>query len=541
MHNQSPLRRSLLAGAASLLGTVAFANQVQVQDTIALQTTNWQDTLTVPKFDATLGVLNSVSVRFEATIEGRIGAENNSPNPQTISATLQATLSYQTPGGLPLLDLIPSNPFAPPPLQPFDGMIDFGGTSGFSSPNLSDTESATIGVPPDALLTLADFQGVGTVSFPVAATGSSFFTGNTGNEAFLVELRAGASVIVTYDYTPPSEKCIPGARDVPGSLLLFPRFDNRPNRVTLVTVTNTNCDFAQGPGNLFEGTVDVEFVYIGKYGPNNTVLPCLETNITRRLTPCDTITVITRFDNPNHERGFLYVFAKDPQTGQAIVWNHLIGQAMFIGGNSFDEDPARDALNARPFLGIGREGSTTDDDGDGIRDLDGIEYSQAPDQILIPRFLGQQEENDAPDLGGQNNLFRSRLVLVGLSGGSQFDTVIYILGYNDNEVQFSSQYAFRCWDDPRLADISGGFLETSLENLGDAPDEILGANDKESGWIKIDGQVAFSNVDVINDPAIYAVLFEQFGPYVVCDLPWELCTQANGDLFPNDIFEEEGK
>ncbi len=538
MHNQSPMRRSLLAGAASLLGTVAFANQVQFTDTVPLQTTNWTDSLTVPKFNAALGMLNSVSVRFDALIEGRIGAENNSPNPQTISATLSATLNYQTPGGAPLLSLIPSNPFTPPPLQPFDGVIDFGGTSGFFSPILSDTESQTINVPPDALLALADFQGAGTVTFPVAASGSSFFTGQTGNEAFLVELRASASVIVTYNFTPPVVECIQGARDVPGSLLLFPRFDNRPNRVTLVTVTNTNCDFAQGPGNLFAGTVDVEYVYIGKYGPGGTVLPCLETNTTRRLTPCDTISILTSFDNPNHERGFLYVFAKDPQTGQAIVWNHLIGQAMFAGGNSFVDDPARDALNARPFLGIGRQGSTTDDDGDGIRDLDGIEYSEAPDEILIPRFLGQQEEGDGQNKGGPGSLFRSRLVLVGLSGGSQFDTVVYILGYNDNEVQFSSQYLFRCWDDPRLADISGGFLETSLENFGDAPDEIIGANDKESGWIKIDGQVAFSNVDVINDPAIYAVLFEQFGVYVVCDLPWELCTQTNGDLFPNDIFEE---
>jgi len=321
---------------------------------------------------------------------------------------------------------------------------------------------------------------------------------------------------------------------VPGSLLLFPRYDNRPNNLTLVTVTNTNCSFEQGPGQLFAGSVDVEFVYIGRYGPNGTDLPCFETNITRRLTPCDTITVVTRFDNPNFERGFLYVFAKDPQSGQAIVWNHLIGQALYIGGGALDEDPTRDALNARPFLGIGRQGSTTDDDGDGIRDLNGIEYSEAPDEILIPRFLGQDPQQGE----GVGAAFRSRLVLVGLSGGSQFTTVAYILGYNDNEVPFSRQYSFRCWDDPRLSDISGQFDESFLDTTDDAVDEIIGAEDKESGWIRIDGQVAFSDVDVINDPAIYAVLFERFGQYVVCDLPWELCSQTNGDLFPNGIFAE---
>ena len=546
MHNQSPLRRSLFASAAAaaLLGTVALANQTQVSDTIPLQLTNWTDTLTIPKFDTSQGVLNSVSIQFEGFIEGQFFVQNRSSNPATVVATLSGTITLQAPNGIDtLVTTSPSTPVTVPLLQPFTGLpgdpFVFAPPTGFTSPVLSDGDATTQGLPPDLpFLTLADFQGPGTITFPAAASGSSTFLGNQGNEAGAFSLRAGARLIVTYDFTPPKEVCEPGARDTPGSLLLFPRFDNRPNRVTLVTVTNTNCDFAQGPGNLFAGTVDIEYVYIGKYGPNGTVLPCLETNTTRRLTPCDTITILTRFDNPNHERGFLYVFAKDPQSGQAIVWNHLIGQALFIGGNSFVEDPARDALNARPFLGIGRQGSTTDDDGDGIRDLDGIEYSEAPDQILIPRFLGQQEEGDGQDELVGGSLFRSRLVLVGLSGGSQFDTIIYILGYNDNEVQFSSQYQFRCWDDPRLADVSGGFLEDSLENLGDADDEIFGANGKESGWIKIDGQIAFSEADFINDPAIYAVLLEQYGIYVVCDLPWELCTQSNGDLFPNDIFEE---
>ena len=181
----------------------------------------------------------------------------------------------------------------------------------------------------------------------MAATGTSAFTGSTGNELSQFTLLAAARLVVTYDFTPPREKCVPATRDVPGSLLLFPRFDNRPGKVTLITVTNTNCDFAQGPGSLLAGTVDVEFVYIGKYGPNGQVLPCLETNTTRRLTPCDTITFLTRFDNPNHERGFLWAFAKDPQTGEAIVWNHLIGQALYLGGDTLGEDPIRDA---RPLM-----------------------------------------------------------------------------------------------------------------------------------------------------------------------------------------------
>jgi len=538
MFNQSPMRRSLYAGAAaSLLGTLSFANQLVVSDSIPLQLTNWGSTLTVPQFNPSQGVLNSVSIRIEADIAGTIGAENTSPNPGNLVATLTGTITVVSPGdGTTLLTASPSESFAPPPLTAFDGVTDFGGTSGFTSPLLTDSESMTVTIPPDTNgLDLAAFQGVGDVTFPVAAQGNSAFAGSNGNEASFFQLQAGARLIVTYNFTPPDEECVPVGRDVPGSLLLFPRFDNRPNNLTVVTVTNTNCNFEPGPGQLLAGTVDVEFVYIGRYGQGGSDLPCLETNITRRLTPCDTITVVTRFDNPNYERGFLYAFAKDPQSGQAIVWNHLIGQALFIGGGALDDEPTRDALNARVFLGIGRQGSTTDDDGDGIRDLDGIEYSPAPDEILIPRFLGQDGQQGKESVA----TFRSRLVLVGLSGGSQFTTVAYILGYNDNEVPFSRQYSFRCWDDPKLSDISGQFDEDFLDTTENAPDEIIGATQKESGWIRIDGQVAFSDADVINDPAIYAVLFERFGQYVVCDLPWELCSQTNGDLFPNGIFDEK--
>jgi len=536
MFNQSPWRRTFCtAAAATLIGSLALAGQTTVEDSIPLQTTNWNDTLTIPQFDPVLGTLNSVSIRFETNIEGSIGVENTSPNPQLLSATLRATIRLFAPDMVTeLLASSPSNQIPDIALATFDGMIDFGGPSGFTSPQLTDNEVGTLTVPPRGTLTLAQFTGIGTVSFPAAAQGSSFFTGNTGNEASVFELRAAARLIVTYDFTGREQPCVPNTKEVPGSLLLFPRFDNRTNTITVITVTNTNCDFTPGPGPLLNGTVDVEYVYIGRYGPNGQELDCLETNRTRRLTPCDTITLLTRFDNPQVERGFLYVFAKDPQSGQAIVWNHLIGQALYIGSNAIDDDPAEDALNARTFLGIGADRTPTDHDGDGIRDLDDVEYSEAPDEILIPRFLGQDG-----DFKGGPSSFHSRLVLVGLSGGSQFTTQVLILFYNDNEVGFSTQYTFRCWDDPRLTDIDDGFLETFLDGTDNAVNEIIGAPDKESGWMRIDGQIALSSADVITDPAIYAVLFERFGTFVVCDLPWELCTQNNGDLFPNGVIAED--
>ncbi|MBK9129523.1 MAG: hypothetical protein IPM13_17310 [Phycisphaerales bacterium] len=117
----------------------------------------------------------------------------------------------------------------------------------------------------------------------------------------------------------------------PGSLLLFPEFDNRTMNVTLLTVTNTNSDFTPN-GTGFNGSVKIEFVYIGKYAQGGAELDCLEFNREHLLTPNDTLTLLTSAHNPGQEQGFVYAFAKNPQTGAAIVFNHLIGNLVTLNG-----------------------------------------------------------------------------------------------------------------------------------------------------------------------------------------------------------------
>jgi hypothetical protein len=173
---------------------------------------------------------------------------------------------------------------------------------------------------------------------------------------------------------------------------------------------------------------------------------------------------------------------------------------------------------------VGTRLAETDADGDGIRDLDGVEYDEAPDRILIPRFLGQRTTT-GPE--------RSKLILIGLSGGADFDTVVDMLVYNDNEQVLSKQYQFRCWADPYLTQIDPLFLNSFLQGLDHAANEIIGAPAQESGWIRLNGRVAYSTAAQINDPAIYAVLVERLTTQSVVDLPYEECLQDNGDLLPN--------
>ena len=53
----------------------------------------------------------------------------------------------------------------------------------------------------------------------------------------------------------------------------------------------------------------------------------------------------------------------------------------------------------------------------------------------------------------------------------------------------------------------------------------------------MDGGFAQSSAAFITDPAFYAVLVERTAGYSVAALPYELCTQDNGKLLPNTIFE----
>lgn len=306
----------------------------------------------------------------------------------------------------------------------------------------------------------------------------------------------------------------------PGSLLLFPEFDNRSSNLTLLTVTNTN-DGQNADGS--DGTVKVEYIYIGKYGQHYAELNCLEFNRTETLTANDTLSVLTSAHNPQQEQGYVYVFAKDKVTGKAKVFNHLIGNLMTLEGIQSLEY----SMNPVSFKGIGNaQTGLTDLDNDNVRDLDGVEYEAVTEEILIPRFIGT---------GG---VYDSELILIGLSGGAAFHTIVDFWVYNDNEEAFSAQYEFKCWDRVKLDDINGVFTQDFLKNnTNHAVNEIVGASGVESGWMRVYGGTAFSYAEQILNPAVYAVLVERIGGYGAADLPFEsVATQNNGDLLARGIF-----
>jgi hypothetical protein len=296
----------------------------------------------------------------------------------------------------------------------------------------------------------------------------------------------------------------------PGSLLLYPEFDNRSGTATVVTVTNVQIGDE-------DPDVRVEFIYIGRFGPKGQDLICQDFNRTETLTPGDTFTALTNVHNPEHEQGFLYVFAKN-NLNLPIVHNFLTGNVMTVDG--FDQFEF--SVNPVSYRGIG-DGVLTDLDQDGHLDMNGCEYSTNPAEILIPRFFGQVQTN-----------FYDELIMIGLSGGGAFQTKLDFLIFNDNEEIFSSEHTFQCWERTPLLDISNLFANDFLKNwTNDDPDELLGAPEIETGWIRIKGGVANSSTTSIDDPSVYCVLLTRVDSNRgAADLPFERGVRTNGELFP---------
>ena len=572
------LRRS--ASRARLLPIVLALSPVLRADVLThvvdvpLQTTTWTQVASIPRFNPGFGVLQGVELSIATHIEGTARFENRDPAPATIVTDFSATVRVRRPDTQGAIVTLNPSFHSSDAVSAFDGVIDFGGTSGrtFSGLNV-DLDGSFV---PPLPLNPADhalFVGGGNILFTVVASGTSSASGS-GNLIVNFQQRASARMTVTYVYEPPffpdcnhngvldstdvatgkSTDCnanqLPDECEIIGgdcndngvpdvcdfangvltdtdsdgvpdqctcntvertrgaSLLVYPEFDNRDWMLTLLTVTNSACHAGIGP-------VQVEFVYIHADD-------CLETNRTALLTPCDTLTLATSAHIGGSERGYVYAFAKSLR-GQPISYDWLIGgEIVFDGIEALDYSIEAVAFRAVPQP----EGALTDLDADGIRDLNAHEYDPAPDVLLVPRFLGQ--------LGG--NALGSQLVLVNLTGGSAFTTTIGLQIFNDNEEPLYAQHTFECWDKPSLASINGAFRDSVLRSTNHAPNEVDGLGGRETGWIRLDGVLAVSQQVEIIDPAFLAVLVERGDAYAAADLPWEWCSQTNGDLLPHSLL-----
>jgi hypothetical protein len=199
------LGAALFALPAVALAPRAYAGAVQQScftGSIPLQTTNWTSSITIPRFDSALGTLQTIDFTLTGDIQGTARAENEDAQPAQINTTFSANLSLTRPDNSLIVVTIPIANFSDN-LSAFDGVLDFGGTSGVTHSGIMATNSTSVTSPPP-LSDLVLFNGPpglpGTITLPVIATGSSVATGS-GNLTTNFSTQASADALVCYKYT----------------------------------------------------------------------------------------------------------------------------------------------------------------------------------------------------------------------------------------------------------------------------------------------------------------------------------------------------
>jgi len=203
MNRPSVCRRSLLicsvAALCLWLACSAGAATVSFSDTVPLAVTNWTSSVTIPLFNPALGTLNSVTFLLNGHVEGTVQFESRDAGPATVTSTLSAQVVLTRPDTSTIALTAPTFSTSDS-VTAFDGVNDFGGTSGRTHTGLTADDSSTHVSPPPAS-DLALFTGIGSIVLPVSAMGVSGATG-AGNLLVSISTSASAEVTVTYDYTP---------------------------------------------------------------------------------------------------------------------------------------------------------------------------------------------------------------------------------------------------------------------------------------------------------------------------------------------------
>lgn len=167
--------------------------------TWASQTTDWQLSKTVEKFNPDLGTLTSIEITVTGSVTSDISVENTSlTSASSVTATVSGTLTL-TGQGLANMVISPTANAGSHNLAIYDGTLNFTGPSAwaFGSNTASGNKSTTITDPN----VLAQYQGTGTVSFGMSASATSQASGG-GNLVTAISTSAQGDVTVKYNYIP---------------------------------------------------------------------------------------------------------------------------------------------------------------------------------------------------------------------------------------------------------------------------------------------------------------------------------------------------
>lgn len=176
-----------------LAATTAHAATLTQTFSIPSQSTNWTQTWNANQFNPDLGCLQKVTLDLSGLLTGAVRGESLNYSASTYTYGINGSLiAYK--GATPITGALVVKGHTDT-LFPFDGVIDFGGISGFShtySDPLIGFTTLTTG--------LADFIGTGVLPL-VWKTDVDFAGSGPGNFIWNVATKAGADARLIYTYT----------------------------------------------------------------------------------------------------------------------------------------------------------------------------------------------------------------------------------------------------------------------------------------------------------------------------------------------------
>jgi len=223
--------------------------------TLTLQTTPWNSSVSVTKFDPTLGTLMGVELTVGTYIVQDLYIENLDPVPQTVSGTGTGSITATMPSP-PNVTASGVNGIGGP-LGAYDGVLDFGGTSGMQLLGQTATGSQVR----SPYTPVSDFIGPGSMVIPVSGNGT-FTASGAGNLVTQVSTKVSATVCATYYYVVPTATPMHTATRTPTPTVTLspsttPTFTPAPAGLGDFVWHDVDADGVQDPGENGIGNVTV--------------------------------------------------------------------------------------------------------------------------------------------------------------------------------------------------------------------------------------------------------------------------------------------
>jgi hypothetical protein len=169
--------RISFALAIGLVSASAHAGQICTTVSFPSTHVNWNQTVSIPRFDPALGNLSQVSVSISTTMTGSMGVEDPDPTPSQVTSTVSLDCTVHRPDNSTFVSVSPAISFIDN-FTAYDGTIDFRGTSGTMHSGISVPASITgNGNGADLALFSGPSGNPGSISLPYTATGTSVSVG----------------------------------------------------------------------------------------------------------------------------------------------------------------------------------------------------------------------------------------------------------------------------------------------------------------------------------------------------------------------------